>query len=216
MGKRSRRKKCRTLRVRFTTLISFLLSRSVILIRLFLPRPARTPPPPLFSFPLPVSSVRPAAASVPLPPVARLLIRGVSEDEGSSVAKKFGYFATLLVNKLRHAHTILVRRQGSQPGRREMQFKAQFPPAALPPSRPLSVKLISAAPAQARPGPVPGTGGRARAQHSIPFSRPRFHECLSDCRNFWGAVSVRPSTQSPMDSSLARSVGVCRALLEFQ
>ena len=57
--------------------------------------------------------VRPSAASVPLPPVARLLIRKVSEDEGSSVAKKFGYFAIPLVNKLRHTQYVLVRREAS-------------------------------------------------------------------------------------------------------
>ena len=205
MGKRSRRKKCRTLRVRFTTLISFLLSRSVILIRLSLPRPAA--PRRRHCFPFLFLS-RPSVRRVrlrPLPPVARLLIRKVSEDEGSSVAKKFGYFATLLVNKLRHTHNTRAEGgEGSQPGRREMQFKAQFPPAALPPSRPLSVKLISAAPAGTGPVPSPAPEDGRTIQFHF---RPRFHECLSDCRNSWAAVSVY--VQPIPDGWLARPVGRC-------
>ena len=82
--------------------------------------------------------VRPSAASVPLPPVARLLIRKVSEDEGSSVAKKFGYFAIPLVNKLRHTQYVLVRREAaSQAGvkcsSRRNFLRLRYRPPALSP-----------------------------------------------------------------------------------
>ena len=77
--------------------------------------PSRVPPHPAAATVFLSSSclVCPSAASVPLPPVARLLIRKVSEDEGSSVAKKFGYFAIPLVNKLRHTQYVLVRREAA-------------------------------------------------------------------------------------------------------
>ena len=82
--------------------------------------------------------VRPSAASVPLPPVARLLIRKVSEDEGSSVAKKFGYFAIPLVNKLRHTQYVLVRREASSQAGVKCSSRRNFlrlryrPPALSP------------------------------------------------------------------------------------
>ena len=90
-----------------------------------------------------------------------------------------------------------------------MQFKAQFPPAAFPPSRPLSVKLISGAPAGTGPVPSPAPEDGRTIQFHF---RPRFHECLSDCRNSWAAVSVcvHPIPDGWLARSLTRSVFVGR------
>ena len=75
------------------------------------------------------------------------------------------------------------------------------PDLSLSLSLSLSVKLISAAAA-----------GRAIQCRF----RPRFYECLSDCHKFWGR---RPRASAQWLGTLrlaGRSVGVCRALLEFQ
>ena len=202
MGKRARRKKCRMLRVRFTTLVSFLPS-------LFLPSFSPRYPPsrlPLHCFPFLFLS-RPPSASALRP---SSIDKG-GEGEGPLVAKKLGYFATFHVDKLRLAQSVLGGREAAvaeRPGRRGIRAVQ-----GSISSRSLSLSLSS-------PLTVLNESRRRRRDRSAIRCRfrPRFYECLSDCR-----LRLARSRRWAMGRSRSvgrsrgrRAVGVCGALLEFQ
>ena len=145
----------------------------------------------------------------PRPPSARLVLIRASEGEGPLVAKKLGYFATFHVDKLRLAQSVLGWREAAErPGRRGIRAVQ-----GSISSRSLSLSLSS-------PLTVLNESRRRRRDRSAIRCRfrPRFYECLSDCHKFWGRrPRARASAQWLGTLRLAgRSVGVCRALLEFQ